>query len=570
MSQSEIDRCEFWVSANAIVRDSRLPNFKKARIQVNTDWNFEYIEQQLRKFQHPDTDFILDMFKFGWPLNAKDTEINDLPPDNQKGARLNPGEIDKYLKKELDRGSIIGPFLKNPFGKEARFSPLDTRPKKDSDDLRVILNLSHPVEAGSVNHSIDKSSFLGESIVLRYPTCEDLAKIIVKKGRGCLLFKRDLESAYCQMKMDAGDIHLLGFTFNDRFYFYVTLSMGSRSSCFCCQRTTDVITFIYKNMGYDDVNYLDDLGGAEVEQKATQAFVTLATVISSMGIKESEKKACPPSTSGSFLGVGFDTINMTMFITLERRLELHEILKKWSLKSEATLKELQQLLGKLNFVCNTVRAGRIFVSRIINLLKETPVTGSWPLTADLKADLRWWDIFMEDFDGITLFPDFNWKAPDIIFSSDACLTGGGGWCESLKEFWHAPFPEQIIKSEGVHINELEALALTISIKIWRKQIVNLNVLIFCDNQTTVDVVNTGHAKNLFAQKCLREICYITAKANAVVKVVHKPGVFNRLADFCSRICEDSSNKARFFKELGHNNATERYISPGFFKFTHPW
>ena len=60
-----------------------------------------------------------------------------------------------------------------------------------------------------------------------------------------------------------------------------------------------------------------------------------------------------------------------------------------------------------------------------------------------------------------------------------------------------------------------------------------NLLAYCDNQATVDIINTGKAKNSFAQSCLREVCYLTALNNTVVKVVHRRGVDNRICDYLS-------------------------------------
>ena len=569
MSEQEIDRCEFWVLANAAVRKTGKHNFEEARIQVNGEWNFDYIETELKKCKSPDVKFLLDMFRFGWPLNAESTQEEGHIPPNQKGARDNPEQIDKYLKKELKRGSIIGPFKRNPFGKKARFSPLDTRPKKDSQDLRVILNLSHPWVAGSVNHSISKETFLGKSMKIKYPTCDDLARIVRRKGRGCHIFKRDLEAAYCQMKMDAGDVHLLGFIVDGSMYFYVTLSMGSRSSCFCCQKTTDVITLFYSGLGFSNVNYLDDLGGAEIVSRAREAYTQLGGILDNMGIKEAEKKACPPSTHCTFLGIGYDTVSMTMHITEERLQEIKGLLESWLTWTHVSLHDVQHILGKLNFLCSTVRAGRIFVSRIINKLKDLPTRGKQEMGQDFRADLKWWHTFMDRFDGVTLIPDLTWKAPDVIISSDACLQAGGGWNEKDAEYWHARFPEELLEND-VHINELETLALLTSLKIWRHKIRNSNILMYCDNQTTVDIVNSGSASNNFAQKCLRELCWITAGENAVVKVVHRPGVQNRIADFCSRMDVDDSMISKFKQETSHLSATEKYVFPGLFKFSHDW
>ena len=146
---------------------------------------------------------VIKYLKFGWPLNASNTQEQINLPPNQKNAREHSDQIKKYLTKELARGSLIGPFKKNPFGKKARFSPIDTREKRDSLDHRIIINLSYPFAKGSVNHSIDKSTYMGKNISLKYPTVHDLAKIIKNKGPGCRVFKRDIEACYKQFFMDS-------------------------------------------------------------------------------------------------------------------------------------------------------------------------------------------------------------------------------------------------------------------------------------------------------------------------------------------------------------------------------
>ena len=237
---------------------------------------------------------VIDYLKYRWPLNANDTEINEERPQNQKGARSNTKEVREYLTKEHKAGSVIGPFKKNPFGPVARFSTLDTRPKKDSDELRVILNLSYPFEAGSVNSSINKETYVNnEDMRVRYPSVDDLAKLVRRKGRKCRIFIRDLSKAYRQLYMCPSSIHLLGYWFDDELYFDVTLSMGSRSAAYCCQCTTNAITYVYGTFGFEDVNYLDDLGAAEEENRAEEAFDCLGWILSSVGIKESHKKATP-------------------------------------------------------------------------------------------------------------------------------------------------------------------------------------------------------------------------------------------------------------------------------------
>ena len=146
----------------------------------------------------------------------KTQEIQQEIPPNQKGAIEFLDQVRNYIDKELKAVSIIGPFLRNPFGKQARFSPIDTRPKKDSLDRRIILNLSYPFKQGSVNHSINKDIYEGQEVDLRYPTIDNLARIIRDKGgKNVYIMKRDLLNCYKQFFMDPGDIHLLGYTFKN-------------------------------------------------------------------------------------------------------------------------------------------------------------------------------------------------------------------------------------------------------------------------------------------------------------------------------------------------------------------
>ena len=132
-----------------------------------SSWNVDLLEELLEGY--PDKQFIVDHVKFGWPIDVNNVEYLDEIPKNQKGACDNPLAVDSYLKKEISRGAIIGPFAENPFNTDIRLSLLDAIPKRDSDELRIILNLSYLPEQGSVNEACNKSRYLGKPMNLRYP-----------------------------------------------------------------------------------------------------------------------------------------------------------------------------------------------------------------------------------------------------------------------------------------------------------------------------------------------------------------------------------------------------------------
>ena len=61
---------------------------------------------------------------------------------------------------ELAHGSMIDPFDLPPFMPWTQVSPMMTRPKRNSDNRRVIVNLSYPKYKG-VNAGIVKGTYLG-------------------------------------------------------------------------------------------------------------------------------------------------------------------------------------------------------------------------------------------------------------------------------------------------------------------------------------------------------------------------------------------------------------------------
>ena len=87
MTEAEIDRCEFWDSANRQVHESKKYNFEKKKIVVNSNWNLDIFEEWLRDYEDRK---VIQYLKYGWPLNAKDTAINQEMPQNQQGCKGTP------------------------------------------------------------------------------------------------------------------------------------------------------------------------------------------------------------------------------------------------------------------------------------------------------------------------------------------------------------------------------------------------------------------------------------------------------------------------------------------------
>ena len=204
---------------------------------------------------------------------------------NCKGAPDFPEQVDTFLRRELAAGSVMGPFTTSPLEVETTVSPLNTVPKKDSVERRVIVDLSFPKYSpdGSINGGITKDAYLGDPIQLHYPSVDNLVNLIREKDPGCFLFKCDLSRAYRQLPVDPGDLHYLGYKWEGGLFINLTLTMCLRSMAYLCQCVPNAIAYIAKKNCVNVSNYLDDFGGVEVKGAASTAFLKLKKIIRESG-----------------------------------------------------------------------------------------------------------------------------------------------------------------------------------------------------------------------------------------------------------------------------------------------
>ncbi|CAG2193410.1 unnamed protein product [Mytilus edulis] len=558
-----------------VFKSSKL-NFEDCKIKTLSKINVDYFKLMLSDYSDRE---ICKLLEFGFPIGfhrnkesmslLRDFKVQKevLQVKNHRGAVEFPNDMEKYLVKELTKGAIIGPFHVNPFDHGIILSPLNTVPKKDSTERRIILDLSSAGGTG-VNEFIDKDNYLGEPVSLTYPRVDDLVLLIKKKGSGSHLFKRDLARAYRQIPIDIGDTFLVGFAWNGHIFFDIVLSMGLRSAAQICQRLTNAIAYIYSSLGFDIINYLDDFAGVESPELSSKAFLELQNVLASCGIEESEHKAVGPSTRMEFLGIICDSVKMTLEISIERLTEIDLILLEWVGKEFASKREIQSLVGKLNFVGCCVRPGRVFISRILNWLRYIYQDVKKSEVPELvKKDILWWKKFLPLYNGVSMMLIEEWSKPDEIFSSDACMTGCGGMFK--EHFFHVEFPDAIV-NEQLHINALEMLTVVVCLKLWGTKLRGKRIIIKCDNQVTVTVINTGKSRNQFLQSCLREICFVAAINEFELRAVHIAGVDNRLADMLSRWHLHSNYAKTFFEETKYIHLEEFEVTNELFQFIHEW
>ena len=176
-----------------------------------------------------------------------------------------------------------------------------TRPKKDSPDLRVILDLSFP-QGHSINSHVPREELDGAAFKLRLPTPMDLANKMRALGKGCLLYKVDLSRAYRQLRSDPLDWSLLGVEWDQQFFVDIAVPFGLRHGASACQRTTEaVVQLAEHDTGCDAEPYVDDTAGAALPAEAMAHYQGLLDTMDRLGLQAALKKCQPPSLLISYL-----------------------------------------------------------------------------------------------------------------------------------------------------------------------------------------------------------------------------------------------------------------------------
>ena len=80
-------------------------------------------------------------------------------------------------------------------------------------------------------------------------------------------------------------------------------------------------------------------------------------------------------------------------------------LGRWLGKNSARKRQLQSIIGQLSDAAIVVRPGRTFLRSLIETAKIPKKQEHLVrLNGECKADLHWWDTFLEGWNGVALFP----------------------------------------------------------------------------------------------------------------------------------------------------------------------
>ena len=429
---------------------------------------------------------------------------------------------------------MAGPFSVVPFNGEIIISPIGLVEKKSKDDYRLIFDLSYPRNK-SVNDGIDH-----DLCTVQYTNFDKAIEMVHDLGQGSFLTKIDIQSAFRLLPIHPKDFRLLGMSHLDKYYVDKTLPFGCSISCAHFERFSTFLEFCIRNHTDSEfwIHYLDDfLAGNEQLDTAKCIKRKALDLFKYFGVPYAPEKNEGPTTKLTFLGIEIDTIAMVVRLPTDKVKNLLDTIESFITKyqQKVTLKQMQSLIGKLNFACRAIRPGRPFCRRFIN----TTIGLSNPnhhirISSSVLHDLLVWKEFLTSHNGVSVMLPNSWEDNETLqFYTDSA--GSLGWAIIFGKKWvAAPWPQHmsVCKRNNAF---LELFPIVVAMMIWGHKLTNSKVIFNCDNMAVVNMISQQTSRDPDCMTLIRKMVLICLRHNILFKSKHVSGSKNLLADSLSRL-----------------------------------
>ena len=447
---------------------------------------------------------------------------------NLKSCNLSPEAVSKFLNSEVSLGRMAGPFSKPPF-EYFQVSPIGLVPKKDSDNFRLIMDLSSP-SGSSINdfiHDIFSQ--------VTYSSIADAVKLVVQCGPGAFLSKTDLADAFRLLPLAEDQYNLSLVKWNGVFWYNKVLMFGLRSSCANFEKFSCALEFIAKEKGIQHVcHYLDDFLFVNSSfQECEQNLNDFISICSEINVPLASHKTVQPTQKLTFLGFEIDTINEILCLPKDKLSKCTKLIQEFLAKPKVTLQRLESLLGLLSFCCQVIVPGRAFLRHLYSLTRGiTNPHCHISLTLEAREDLRVWLLFLESYNGVTLYKDEMFLSESSVeIYADACQSYGMG--AFLYNHWFSVnWPDTWWTQQNITF--LELLPLVLALEVWGVELRNKCVTLRTDNWSLMHSINSQKSKEPLVMSLLRKLVLLALRHNVLIRSIHIVGLENRAADCLSR------------------------------------
>ena len=147
------------------------------------------------------------------------------------------------------------------------------------DKTFYIIDLNWP-KGLSVNDGVSSSVYLDTHFELKYPSIDLIVSHLNALGPAAKIFKIDISRAFRHVRINPGDIDLLGLRFREQYYADLALPFGFRLGSIFFSKLRDSIRYIMAQHDHPDLhNYIDDLLYCGLPSKIHSAYEFLLQLL---------------------------------------------------------------------------------------------------------------------------------------------------------------------------------------------------------------------------------------------------------------------------------------------------
>ena len=442
---------------------------------------------------------------------------------NHSSSYLHVDVIKNSIQSELKKGRIKQVQLPTDYF----CSPIGLVPKLDDGiqmGWRVIFDLSSP-EGHSVNDGIPK-----EYGSITYETLNDAIRLVAQAGKGAVMMKRDLKSAFRHIPISPCDYWLLLFEWQGKFYVDMFLPFGLRTAPCIFNLFAEALHWILETLHeWNVTHYLDDFlfvfpPGTDIAPLSTE----FDRILSKFGLS----KAAEKDSDGCIvvhLGFEFDSVNMCVTLPPNKKQRAVDIVNLLLSSPTVSLSTLESALGFLSHCCQVVPLGRPFLRQLFALLCRSSERHRFHrirIPHAVKRDLKWWQQFLISWSSISMI---QLSRPYYDVATDASGEKGIGGVHRRQIF-----SERVpARHKKKHINWKEMFAVLHAFLLWHDLWCGGRVRLASDNTAVVDSINKRSIKGP-AIHPLQRILLIAAVFDIELLAFWIPSEENRVADAASR------------------------------------
>lgn len=343
------------------------------------------------------------------------------------------------------------------------------------------------------------------------------------------LCKVDLSQAYFNLPISQSHRRFLRLIYDGELLQMTCLPFGLSTAPRVFASLTNWVARTLREQGLRIIVYLDDFLVVHQDRLMLQKHVQiLLDQLQDLGWQINHPKSLTiPQKALTFLGIHWDPWTNKKSLPDEKIVRLMGKITSMVLRDRTCLKELQSLVGLMNFASFVIPQGRLHFRNLLlflNSLLDAPPAKEFRLPKKAYKELVWWQ------QSCHLCSPIHFAPPTHFLTTDASDIAWGAQLDgkSISGTWDD-------HEKSLHCNAKEMITVLKVLQIHGDLMQQSTVLVQCDNRTAVAYLrNEGGTRYLPLLDITTQIFDLLYRYQIHLTPFYMPGRYNCHADHLSR------------------------------------